>query len=101
MVFQEFPMSVKQFVEEVQVMGSNLVDKVKELIHEGNVQRVIIKNDQGFTLVEIPVTLAAIGAIGAPVLAAVGAIATVVTKCSVVVERREPPTPVQDPPPAA
>jgi len=101
MVFQEFPMSVKQFVEEVQVMGSNLVDKVKELIHEGNVQRVIIKNDQGFTLVEIPVTLAAIGAIGAPVLAAVGAIATVVTKCSVVVERGEPPTPVQDPPPAA
>ncbi len=94
-------MSVKQFVEEIHVMGTNLVDKVKELIHEGNVQRVIIKNEQGFTLVEIPVTLAAIGAIGAPVLAAVGAIATVVTRCSVVVERREPPVHVQDPPAAS
>lgn len=72
-------------------MGSNLVEKVKELIHEGNVQRIIIKNEQGHTLVEIPVTLAAIGVIAAPVLAAVGAIAGVVTKCTLVVERREPP----------
>jgi len=72
-------------------MGSNLVEKVKELIHEGNVQRIIIKNEQGFTLVEIPVTLVAIGVIAAPVLAAVGAIAGIVTKCTLVVERREPP----------
>lgn len=72
-------------------MGTHLVEKVKELIHEGNVQRVIIKNEQGHTLVEIPVTLAAIGVIAAPVLAAVGAIAGIVTKCTLVVERREPP----------
>ena len=67
------------------------MDKVKELIHQGNVQPIIIKNEQGHTLVEIPVTLAAIGAVAAPVLAAVSAIAGLVTKCTVVVERREPP----------
>ena len=90
-------MNFQRVVEEIQVMGANLVDKVKELIHEGNVQRIIIKNEHGHTLVEIPVTLAAIGVVAAPVLAAVGAIAGVVTKCTLVVERREPPS---APPPA-
>ena len=85
-------MNFKKIVEEFQVLGSNLVDKVKELIHEGNVQRIIIKNEQGHTLVEIPVTLAAIGVVAVPVLAAVGAIAGIVTKCTLVVERREPPS---------
>lgn len=84
-------MNFQRVVDEFQVMGSNLVEKVKELIHEGNVKRIIIKNEQGHTLVEIPVTLAAIGVIAAPVLAAVGAIAGIVTKCTLVVERREPP----------
>ena len=56
-----------RLAEEIHVMGSNLVDKVKELIHEGNVQRIVIKNEQGHTLVEIPVTLAAIGVVAAPV----------------------------------
>jgi hypothetical protein len=83
-------MTFNEVVEEIQVMGSNLVEKVKELIHEGNVRRIIIKNEQGLTLVEIPVTIAAIGVIAAPVLAAVGAIATVVTKCTLVIERRAP-----------
>jgi len=81
-----------RLAEEIHVMGSNLVDKVKELIHEGNVQRIVIKNEQGHTLVEIPVTLAAIGVVAAPVLAAVSAIAGIVTKCTLVVERREPPS---------
>jgi hypothetical protein len=81
-------MSLNQMVEEIQVMSSNLVEKVKELIHEGNVQRVVIKNEEGQTLVEIPVTLAVIGAVAAPTLAAVGGIAAVVTKCRVMVERR-------------
>jgi hypothetical protein len=85
-------LNFQRVVEEIHVLGSNLVEKVKELIHEGNVQRIIIKNEQGQTLVEIPVTLAAIGVVAAPVLAAVGAIAGVVTKCTLVVERREPPT---------
>jgi hypothetical protein len=96
-------MSFQAFFEEVHVLGTNLVDKVKELIHEGNVQRVIIKNEQGHTMVEIPVTFAAIGAIAAPVLAAVSAIAAIVTKCTIVVQRSEPPasTPPAAPPPAA
>ncbi len=81
-------MDFQKVVDEFQVMGSNLVEKVKELIHEGNVRRIIIKNEEGVTLVEIPVTLAAVGVVLAPVLAAVGAIAGIVTKCTLVVERR-------------
>jgi hypothetical protein len=77
-------LNFQRVVEEIHVMGSNLVDKVKELIHEGNVQRIIIKNEQGQTIVEIPVTLAAIGVVAAPELAAVGAIAGFVTKCTLV-----------------
>jgi hypothetical protein len=80
-------MAVQDFVEEVQVLGRDLVDRVKALIHEGNVQRVIIKDHQGHTFVEIPVTIAAIGAVAAPVLAAVGAIAAIVSKFTIVVER--------------
>ena len=90
-------LNFQKLADEIHVMGSNLVEKVKELIHEGNVQRIIIKNEQGHTLVEIPVTLAAIGFVAAPVLAAVGAIAGIVTKCTLVVERHEPPS---APPPA-
>jgi hypothetical protein len=78
-------------------MGATLVERIKELIHEGNVQRIVIKNEQGHTLMEIPVTLATVGVIAAPELAAVGAIAGLVTKCTLVVERREPPA---APPPA-
>jgi Domain of unknown function (DUF4342) len=86
-------MALQDFVEEVQVLGRDLVEKVKALIHEGNVQRVIIKDEHGHTFVEIPVTLAAIGVIAAPVLAAVSAIAAAVSKCTVVVERSEPKAP--------
>ena len=60
-------------VEEIKVFGHELADKVKTLIHEGNVRRVIIKDEHGNTFVEIPVTVAAVGAVFAPVLAAVGA----------------------------
>lgn len=65
-------MSIEHFVEEIQVLGRDLVDKVKGLIHEGNVNRIIIKDDKGNTFVEIPVTVATLGAIFSPVLAAVG-----------------------------
>ncbi len=83
-------MALQDFVEEVQVLGRDLVDKVKSLIHEGNVQRVIIKDEEGHTFVEIPVTYAALGAIAAPVLAAVGALAALAAKFKIVVERSEP-----------
>jgi hypothetical protein len=83
-------MALQDFVEEVQVFGRDLVDKVKSLIHEGNVQRIIIKDEHGHTFVEIPVTIAAVGVILAPVLAAVGAISALVAKFTIVVERAEP-----------
>lgn len=83
-------MRLQDFIEEMQVLGRDLVEKVKSLIHEGNVQRIIIKDDHGNTFMEIPVTFAAIGVIAAPVLAAVGAISVLVAKFTVVVERSGP-----------
>lgn len=93
-------MALRDFVEEIQVLGRDLVDKVKSLIHEGNVQRVIIKDEHGHTFIEIPVTVAAIGAIAAPVLAAVGAISALVAKFTIVVQRAEPKPPGAEPPQA-
>jgi hypothetical protein len=86
-------MSMHDFVEEVQVFGRDLVDKVRELIHEGNVQRIIVKDEHGNTFIEIPVTVAAIGVIIAPLLAAVGAISALVAKFTIVVVRSEPKSP--------
>ena len=84
-------MRLQDFVEEMQVLGRDLVDKVRSLIHEGNVQRIIIKDEHGHTFIEIPVTFAAIGIVAAPVLAAVGAISALVAKFTIVVERADPP----------
>ena len=83
-------MALQDFVEEVQVFGRDLVEKVRALIHEGNVQRIIIKDEHGNTFVEIPVTVAAVGAVLAPILAAVAAISALVAKFTIVVERVEP-----------
>ena len=84
---------MKTFFEEIKVFGNQLVDTVKNLIHEGNVRRIIIKNEQGHTFIEIPVTVAAVGAMFAPVLAAVGAIAAMAAHFTVVVEKSEPESP--------
>jgi hypothetical protein len=73
--------------EEHRVRGDQLVSKVKELIHEGNVRRITIKNDEGRTLIEIPLTLGVMGAVLLPVWAGIGAIAALVTNCSIEVER--------------
>jgi hypothetical protein len=75
--------------EEFTVSGSNVVDRVKELLHEGNVTRVIVKDEKGNTLLEIPATVGVIGTVIAPWLAALGVIAALATKCKIVVERRE------------
>jgi hypothetical protein len=75
--------------EEFQVSGDKLVAKIKELVHEGNVRRISIKNEEGRTLVELPLTLGVVGAILAPQLAAIGAIAALVTHCTIVVEKVE------------
>jgi len=64
---------------EFKVKGKDLVQKIKDVIHEGNVRRVIIKNNEGKVFLEIPVNIGIIGALFAPVLAAVGAIAVLVT----------------------
>jgi hypothetical protein len=84
-------MALHDIVEEIQVFGHDLVEQVKTLIHEGNVRRIIIKDEHGHTFVEIPVAVAAVGIILAPVLAAVGAISALVAKFTIVVERVEPP----------
>ncbi|HEX7483133.1 MAG TPA: DUF4342 domain-containing protein [Candidatus Bathyarchaeia archaeon] len=75
--------------EEYTVSGSNLVDRVRELLHEGNVTRVIVKDEAGKTLLEIPATLGVVGVVVAPWLAALGVIAALVTNCKIFVERRE------------
>jgi hypothetical protein len=75
--------------EEFQVSGDMLVAKIKELVREGNIRRIAIKNEEGRILVDIPLTLGVIGAILAPQLAAIGALATLVTRCTIVVEKVE------------
>lgn len=82
-------MAFQDFVEEVHVLGKDLVDKVKSLIHEGNVRRIIVKDEHGNTFVEIPVTVAAVSVVLAPVLAALGAISALVAKFTIVVVRAE------------
>ncbi len=72
--------------ETYSVSSENLVQKIKELIHEGNVRRIIIKSDDGKTLLDIPVTVGVIGIVLVPWLAAVGAIAAIATNCTIVVQ---------------
>ncbi|MEI6529249.1 MAG: DUF4342 domain-containing protein [Candidatus Falkowbacteria bacterium] len=74
--------------EQFKVYGHELVKKIKELIKEGNVRRIIIKNEKGKEMMEIPVTFAVVGAFFAPVLAAIGALAALMTKCTIEVERK-------------
>jgi hypothetical protein len=73
--------------EEHKVKGEGLISKIKELIHEGNITRIIIKNDEGRTLIEIPLTLGMVGIALAPVLAAVGAIGALAADLTIVVEK--------------
>jgi hypothetical protein len=80
-------MSEKVRTEEFQVSGDMLVAKIKELLHEGNIRRIIIKNEDGRTLVDIPLTLGVVGVLVAPQLAALGAIAALITKGTIVVEK--------------
>ena len=75
-------------VEEIKVKGDELLQKVKVLIREGNVRQITIKDRKGKTLVAFPLTVGIVGAVFAPVLAAVGALAALVTECVIRVERR-------------
>jgi len=75
--------------ETFKVNGEQLLAKIKQLIKEGNIRRIIIKDKSGKVVVEFPLTIGVVGAVLAPTLAAIGAIAALLTECEVVVEREE------------
>jgi uncharacterized membrane protein YvbJ len=69
------------------VSGDDLVERVRELVHEGNVTRIIVRSEGGKTLLDIPVTAGAVGVVLFPWMAALGAIAALATRCTITVER--------------
>lgn len=75
--------------EEFSVATDDLVKRVKDLLHEGNVRRILVKDEEGKVLFEVPATAGVIGVVLAPWLAALGAIAALATRCTITVERRE------------
>ncbi len=79
----------KTRTEEFAVSGEKLVATVKKLVHQGNIRRITINNKEGKSLIEIPLTLGVVGVLLLPTLAAIGAIAALVTECTIVVERIE------------
>jgi Domain of unknown function (DUF4342) len=81
-----------QRTQEFTLSGDEVVAKVRELIHAGNIRRITIKNEEGRTMLEVPLTIGLIGAALLPVFAAIGAAAALATRCTIVVERDvEPP----------
>ncbi len=75
--------------EEFKLEGGKVLDKIKDLIHQGNIRRIILKTEEGKTLIEIPLTVGLVGAALLPILAAVGALAAVVTRMVILVEKAE------------
>ena len=75
--------------ETFKVKGEELLDKVKELVHQGNIHKIIIKDEKGHTFIEIPLTVGVVGAILLPIWAAVGALAALVAKFTIIVERKD------------
>jgi uncharacterized protein DUF4342 len=76
----------RTYTESFKVAADQLLDAVRKLIHEGNVRRIVIKQD-GRSVAEFPLTVGVVGVVFAPVLAAVGALAAVLTECTIEVER--------------
>ena len=87
----EADMSENFRTEEFKVEGEKVVAKIKELIHEGNIRKVLIKDKEGKTLIEIPMTFGVVGVLIAPQLAAIGAIAALLTEATIMVEKQEDP----------
>jgi hypothetical protein len=85
----------KHTYEEFHVNGEAVVGKVKEILHEGNIRRITIKNDKGDTLIEIPLTVGVVGVILLPVWAALGALAALAANLTIVVEKDAPVTPAK------
>lgn len=82
---------VTDFVDEFQIKGEEVLAKVRELVHEGNVRRIIILNNEGRTVLEVPLTVGVVGALLLPTAAAIGAVAALVTDCTIKVVREEEP----------
>jgi hypothetical protein len=82
--------------QEFTIDGDEVVAKVKELVHEGNIRRITIKNEDGRTMLEVPLTIGLIGAALLPVFAAIGAAAALATRCTIVVEREMDATQADD-----
>ena len=78
----------KYVTEEFSVAANDVLKRVQELLHEGNITRIVVKDDTGKQLIEIPATVTVVGALLAPWMAALGVIAAIATKCTIVVERR-------------
>jgi len=81
--------------EEVRISGEKLVSTVKDLVHQGNIRRITIQNKEGKTLLELPLTLGVVGVLLLPTLAAIGAIAAIVTECKLVIERIDEDAPAE------
>lgn len=75
--------------EEFRITGDELLARVRDLIREGNIRRLIIRNEEGTTLIEVPLTVGLAGVALLPVWAAVGAIAALATDCTIVIERSD------------
>ena len=97
-------MCEKSVIEKIKVTGAELVDEVERLIHKGNVTRIVVKQDE-HTIAEFPLSVGVVGAVLAPTLAAIGAIAAVITHCTLEIEQvedaKEPTTPQAGEPPTA
>ena len=79
----------KTRTEEFRVNGGEIIDKIKEIIHQGNVRRIIFKTEEGKTFLEIPLTVGVVGALIVPVWAAIGAIAALASKLTIAIEKTE------------
>ncbi len=79
----------RSFSEEFRVTGEEVLAKIKELVHEGNIRAITIKNEEGRVLVTFPLSIGVVGALLLPQLAAIGAIAAIATRCTIVVERTD------------
>jgi hypothetical protein len=82
-------MTEKSYYETFSAQTESVISKLKELIHEGNVRRVVVQH-QGRTVAEFPLTAGVVGAVLAPVLAAIGALVAILQDCTIQVERERP-----------
>jgi hypothetical protein len=93
-------MKVKTFWESFKAEGENVVEKVKQIVHQGNVRRIVVKHE-GRTVAEFPLTAGIVGAVIAPVLAAIGALVALMKDCTIEVERTRESSPKREQVPAA